>query len=130
MKFSVHGIPRPQGSKRGFYRNGRVVLVEASKQLPEWRGAVITAAKDAIDESGWVTVEGACLVEVVFFMPKPKSVKRVFPIVAPDLDKLLRGIFDALTVAKVFADDAVVVRVVSEKRYADVPGCVVTVTEL
>lgn len=130
LKFTVHGIPRPQGSKRGFYRNGRVVLVEASKQLPEWRRSVVEAAKEAIDSHGWNTVEKACVVEVTFFMPKPKSVKRDYPIVAPDLDKCVRAIFDCLTYAKVVADDAVVTDLVARKRYADIPGCVVSVIEL
>lgn len=130
LKFVVYGIPRPQGSKRGFYRNGRVVLVEASKQLPEWRGAVIESAKLAALESGWVTCDSACRVEVTFFLPKPKTVKRQFPIVPPDADKLLRAVFDSLTAAKVVSDDSVICDVIVLKRYADSPGAVVTVMPL
>lgn len=130
LKFFVHGIPRPQGSKRGFYRNGRVVLVEASKQLPEWRNQIVLAAKEAMLDYGWATADTAVKVECIFFMPKPKTVKRKYPIVAPDTDKLLRGLFDALTASKVVSDDQIITDVVASKRYSDTIGCSVIVTIL
>lgn len=130
LEFFVYGIPRPQGSKRGFVRNGRIVLVEASKQLPEWRNEIVLAAREAIHDQNWERPSGACRVEVVFFLPRPKSVKREYPSVAPDLDKLLRGVFDACTAAKVWDDDSQAVDVVAAKRYSDKPGCSVSVTVL
>jgi Holliday junction resolvase RusA-like endonuclease len=71
-----------------------------------------------------------CRVEVVFFLPRPKSVKREYPSVAPDLDKLLRGLFDACTAAKVWGDDSQAVDVIATKRYSDAPGCSVSITVL
>ena len=87
LEFFVHGIPRPQGSKKGYFRNGRVILVEASKQLPEWREQIIVAAKEAMMLSDvWLLKSDKPIrVEAVFFFPRPKTVKREYPSVAPDV---------------------------------------------
>jgi Holliday junction resolvase RusA-like endonuclease len=131
IEFFVHGIPRPQGSKRGFYRNGRVVLVEASKQLPEWREQIVLAAKEAMMSTDlWYKTEKPVRVECVFFFPKPKTVKRDYPSVAPDLDKLCRSLLDALTQAGVYLDDAQVIDLIATKRYSASPGVSVMVSEL
>jgi Holliday junction resolvase RusA-like endonuclease len=130
LSFWVEGIPRPQGSKKAFVRNGRVVLVEASSQLGEWRYQVGLAAKEAIfRDEFWGVYEGPVRVEAVFYFPKPKSVKRELPSVAPDLDKLTRALFDAMTKI-VYVDDALVVDLICAKRYSDRPGVDVTVTRL
>jgi Holliday junction resolvase RusA-like endonuclease len=41
----------------------------------------------------------------------------IFKATAPDSDKLIRLIGDALTIAGVIADDALIVRILAEKRY-------------
>lgn len=131
LEFFVMGIPRPQGSKRGFLRNGRIIMVEASKQLPEWREQIVLAAKEAMYAHGeWYKTAAPVRVEAVFFLPRPKTVKREYPTVAPDGDKLSRGLLDALTTAGVYEDDAQVVDLIALKRYSDKPGVSVIVTEL
>jgi Holliday junction resolvase RusA-like endonuclease len=70
----------------------------------------------------------------MFYLDRPSSVstvKRPYPIVPPDIDKLLRGVQDSLT-GVVYEDDAQIVRVLAWKVYADnrVPGCFVRVNEL
>jgi Holliday junction resolvase RusA-like endonuclease len=130
LEFFVGGIPRPQGSKRGFLRNGRIILVEASKQLPEWRSEIVLAAREAIHDQNWVVADGPCRVEAVFFIPKGKTVKRKFPTTTPDADKLARGLLDAMTTAKVWLDDAQCVDLIVLKRYSDAPGVSVNVTVL
>jgi crossover junction endodeoxyribonuclease RusA len=61
----------------------------------------------------------AVRVTLAFYLPRPQSLpKRVTAHVkAPDLDKLTRAVFDALT-GVVFHDDAQVVDLVATKRYA------------
>jgi Holliday junction resolvase RusA-like endonuclease len=56
---------------------------------------------------------------VAFYLPRPKSLPRrvTAHVKAPDLDKLVRSVGDALT-RVVFADDAQVVDLVAMKRYA------------
>jgi Holliday junction resolvase RusA-like endonuclease len=61
-------------------------LVEASKQLPEWREQIVLAAKEAMMSTDlWYKSNKPVRVEAVFFFPRPKSVKREYPSVAPDV---------------------------------------------
>jgi crossover junction endodeoxyribonuclease RusA len=70
----------------------------------------------------------------MFYLDRPSSVSRESrpsPIVPPDLDKLIRGVGDALT-GVIYDDDSQVIRVLAWKSYADArePGCFVRVNEL
>ena len=65
-------------------------------------------------------LDEALSVELHFKLPKPKTVKRDFPNVEPDLDKLIRTVLDALT-GVVFKNDSRVVHINAVKSYA-VPG--------
>jgi Holliday junction resolvase RusA-like endonuclease len=113
----VPGTPQPQGSKQGFIRGNRVVLVEANKKLKPWRALV----KEALEASNVTCqpIPAPVTLEVIFFMPKPKSVKREYPSVKPDLDKLIRSINDSATDAGVLQDDSQVIEIVAHKVYAD-----------
>jgi Holliday junction resolvase RusA-like endonuclease len=46
------------------------------------------------------TFSEACQVEVEFILPKPKTVKRLWPTVPPDADKLCRSLGDAISLPK------------------------------
>lgn len=115
----VHGTPAPQGSKNGFIRGGRVVLVETSEALPAWREAVLAAGENAVLAAGWLPLTDAVAADVTIWLPRPRTIRRPLPCVTPDIDKLARGCLDALKLAKVYADDALVVDLVVRKRYAD-----------
>lgn len=118
VSFVAYGTPRPQGSKR-YIGNGR--MVEASNVKP-WRLAVARAAEIAMAEAGLDPFDDAVVVSAVFFMPRPPSVKRIWPSVAPDLDKLQRSIGDALSIDtdKVLTDDSCIVKWADPvKVYAD-----------
>jgi len=125
MFIDVVGVPAPQGSKKSIGNNR---FVETSKKLPAWRKAVREAAEKVVVE----TLTGPVGVEVVFFMPRPASVKRLLPTVPPDCDKLIRSTFDSLTNACVWTDDSLVVEIKASKKYADTrePGCELTITAL
>lgn len=131
VTFFVAGIPVPQGSKVGFSAKGStfVNLVDANNAaLKPWRAAVTRMA-----ESAWLDrpkIAGAAVVEAVFVFERPPSVKRRFPSVKPDLDKLARALFDAITDAGLWEDDGRVVRLVTEKLYGRAPGVHVTVREM
>lgn len=118
LTFEAFGVPRPQGSKR-HVGNGR--LVEASNVKP-WRVSVAQAAEKAIIDAGLLPFDTAVVVSVVFFLPRPKTVKRLWPDVAPDTDKLQRAIGDALSIDTdaVLTDDAKIVKWANPtKVYAD-----------
>jgi len=111
----VPGVPRPQGSKKAFNRGGRIVLVEASAGLPAWRQAIITE----IQKQDKPQFQTAVSVSIHFYIPRPKSVKRKDMTVAPDIDKLARGVLDALTISGIIIDDSYVTRLTCTKKYAD-----------
>ena len=100
--------------------NGR--FVEASDVKP-WRAAIAHAVRQAFAETG----DDASFTEPVqvtatFYLPKPKTVKRLWPSVAPDLDKLCRALGDALSVdSPALADDSLIVRWHATKAYAESP---------
>jgi crossover junction endodeoxyribonuclease RusA len=131
ITFDVIGRPSPQGSKKSIGNNR---FVESSKFLPAWRKAVRVAAEEAVTASMWARVSGPVELEVMFYLDRPSSIsktKRPQPTVAPDLDKLVRGVGDALT-GVVYDDDSQVIRCLAWKVYADtrVPGAFIRVNEL
>jgi crossover junction endodeoxyribonuclease RusA len=131
ITFDVIGRPSPQGSKKSIGNNR---FVESSKFLPAWRKAVRVAAEEAVTASMWARVSGPVELEVMFYLDRPSSIsktQRPQPTVAPDLDKLVRGVGDALT-GVVYDDDSQVIRCLAWKVYADtrVSGAFIRVNEL
>lgn len=132
VTFFVAGTPIPQGSKSGFSPKGstRVTLVDANKTvLKPWRAEVTRIARAA-----WLDrpqLEGVAVeVEAVFVFQRPATVRRSRPSVKPDLDKLVRAVFDGVTDARLWKDDGQATRLVTEKCYGSVPGVHVTVRQL
>jgi crossover junction endodeoxyribonuclease RusA len=127
ITITVYGTPGPQGSKR-HVGNGR--MVESSAKVKPWREAVVWAARGVGGK-----IAGPVGVDITFTLPKPKSApktKRTWPDRKPDIDKLVRSTFDALTTAGAIEDDARVVHINAFKAFPgegpdalDVPGCVI-----
>ena len=140
VTFTVHGTPVAGGSKRGFYNQHtrRVIITDASDKARPWKALVHDAAAQAMTfrgddgTNGYLPpLEGPIELEVVFWMPRPKSHfgtgKRAgilkpgapgFHTVKPDTTKLLRLIEDSLT-GVVWRDDAQVARQVALKLYGE-----------
>jgi len=124
FSFTVFGFePRPQGSKKyvGTRRTKAganiPLIIEASPGLPVWRKAVADAVAQAMKDSGDLSkFEGAVKVEAVFYLTRKPSVKRAYPTVPPDLDKLSRSLLDSCK--GVWGDDSQVVRLEVSKKYA------------
>jgi Holliday junction resolvase RusA-like endonuclease len=114
LELFIAGVPRPQGSKNAYKRGTRVVMVEANKHLPEWRQAVY----EALRASG-KQFEGAVTVMATFYLPRPKTNKRLYATTKPDVDKLQRAIGDCLTKAGTIIDDSYIVTWNAAKAYAD-----------
>lgn len=111
LQVFVKGIPAPQGSKR-HVGGGR--LIEASKFLEPWREAIARAVFMEWMRSGDDRpFTEPVVVYVTFYLPRPKSVLRLWPSGARDrdTDKLQRAIGDALSInAKAIADDSLIVK--------------------
>lgn len=128
LLIEANGLPVSQGSHQVF--NGRIVQVNSAKHKA-WRNAVCFAAMDQIPE-GWQKIDEPVEVSIIFYLPRPATVKREFPAVTPDLDKLARAVLDSLTTAGIYTDDARVVRLTATKLYADHrgPGALIRVNTL
>ena len=137
MQITVYGTPAPQGSKRfvGLTKQGRGILAESSAKVKPWRQSVKFAALEVGER-----IAGAVRVWITFTLPKPKSAPKTrttWPDRKPDIDKLVRSTFDALSEAGVFEDDARVVELTAAKRFPcegdgalEIPGAVIQVQEV
>jgi Holliday junction resolvase RusA-like endonuclease len=119
MKIRIYGNPAPQGSKTAIVRNGRAIMFESNKRLPEWRDTVLMGSTIARAEHGGLTILGPVTVTMTFHMPRPKSTSRRYPNSAPDLDKLVRAVGDALQESEVLANDGQIVTLMAHKVYAE-----------
>lgn len=111
----VPGAPQPQGSKAAYRRGTKIVLVESNKNLPAWRRLVTEKLEQA--NASCQPLTGAVSLDVMFFMPRPKTVTRELPTTKPDIDKLCRAINDSAVDAGVLNDDSQVIEMVAYKFY-------------
>lgn len=116
VEFEVVGTPAAQGSKR-HVGNGR--MVETARGHAPWRAAVAAAARDVAPDQ---PLDGPLHLRVEFRFPMPKSrpaatkAAGIAPKTsAPDLDKLVRAVGDALTEGGLIADDARISSVFADK---------------
>lgn len=127
----VYGLPAPQGSKRHV---GKGVLIDHNPEaLHTWREDVKLAAIRAMRHTPeWARDYPAIVGHFTFTLPRPRSHFRVkggqltnvlhqwapqLHTTRPDLDKLLRSTWDALTTAGVYADDNRLAQVWATKVY-------------
>lgn len=145
VSFTVHGVPAPAGSKRGFYRAGRVIITDDAKRSRPWKAQVADAAAEAMTfhdpdgTSGYrPPLEGPLHLLLIFWMPRPtghygargvRPSAPPYPAVRPDVTKLVRAVEDALT-GIVWRDDAQVVHQEASKRYGVPPRVEIRVSEL
>lgn len=106
LSFVVYGVPAPQGSKefKGF-RGGKPVLKEQSDALGPWRKAVREMAREAVLDrtrrtgQQWKALDEPVMVSAVVTVPATAAATKrgdIYAMGTPDLDKLERGIGDAL----------------------------------
>ena len=123
------GDPAPQGSKT-VTRYG--ALREVSTKIQPWRASVQYACDQQYKGQ---SITDPVEMDVTFILPRPKgdygtgrNATKLKPSApthhtkTPDLDKLLRGLLDPMTVkcgGNVLSDDSVVVELNGRKRYAE-----------
>jgi len=112
LVITVTGRPAPQGSKR-LGEHGQ--MLEQSRYLPAWRAAVKRCAYRAYRERGIEPADlplfaGPVGISIIFYLrPEQLTLARIDG--PPDLDKLQRSTYDALTAARVWDDDGRVVHI-------------------
>lgn len=136
ISFFVPGEPIPKGSAKAFMVRGRAVITHANKRTKPWERAIVEVAAWQKYERDRDAPFG---VELDFFMPRPKSHQKQknavkYPSLKRcDLDKAVRAVLDALTVARVWVDDSRVVSLYARKQFA-LPmqgiGVAIKVTEI
>lgn len=128
LNFWVPGKPVTKGSWSAIKsKTTGNIFFKGPKHLKAWQRAVHDEAKRQWDAEP--LRECGFDVTVVFFLPRPKTVKRPLPWgrYDGDVDKYLRAILDALT-GVLYVDDAQVIRAVPMKLYTDAnPGIKVIV---
>lgn len=109
LSFKIDPVPwaRPRKSRSGgFFTAKPQAAFKAQIQTLmrlSWKGAPL---------------DGAIGLSITFTIRRPKSVKRLFPNVKPDLDNLEKTVLDAGNKI-LWHDDAMIVDVSKAKRYGD-----------
>lgn len=134
IDFWVPGVPKPAGSKRGFYnpKLKRVIITDDNRQSKDW---ITVVAQIAATSFAGELLEGPLKMRMDFFFVRPKGHYRsgknghllkadapAFPIVKPDASKITRSTEDALK-GILWRDDAQVVTQFITKRYGAQAGC-------
>lgn len=135
VAFTVLGVPKGMGSSKAvpMNRNWRNIpgvrwrVLDSSHDVDAWQKTVTSVARGAM--IGDEPIDGPVVLQVTFELARPKTVKREYPSVAPDLDKLVRAIGDALT-GIVWVDDSQVVNLHAWKRYSGRDAAQITVSRI
>jgi len=121
--FFVRGRPIPQGSMK-FIKPG-VMIHSRALELARWRADI---ARNA-ELFGFKPITSAVKVDLDFVVSRPKSTKRTYPSVKPDLDKLIRAVLDGLT-GVAFQDDSQVILINSSKTYGENQGVWIRIEQI
>lgn len=121
MHWRIDGDPKPKGSMRSVGNR----MVNDNPDCDKWIQDI------RIQLVGRRMYEGPIKVELRFYLPRGKTVRRQQPHVKPDLDKLVRAVLDAMT-GYCYKDDGQVVIIEAMKEYADFghPGVEIRLTPM
>ena len=116
-QYTILGIPRPQGRPR-FFRKGNFVGTYDPKESRQYKDNVSAQ----LVAQNPVLIEGPIWIRVTFYLPRPKTLpkKVMHHTKKPDVDNLIKGVFDACK-GILWHDDAQVVLLQCLKCYGDPP---------
>ncbi len=132
-KGSMKSFPLMKGGQPVLGKGGRPVTITThdNPKTKEWQQLVANAAQAY---GPGTLLDGPVMLKLIFYLQRPKSLtpkKRPYPIVKPDLDKLIRAVGDGLK-GIIYAEDARIIRLVAGKFYCefgDTPRVEITVGE-
>ena len=115
VRFTVRGVPVPQGSTRAFVVKGKAITTNKTPSLVAWRQAIAEEARKVAPPA---LLDGALGVSCYFAFEPVKSRKRqgMTHYQRPDIDKLLRAVLDACT-GVLWRDDSQVSVIRGQKVY-------------
>ena len=130
IQFVVFGKPAQMGSKKAFVRGGRAIITDDnSEKRKSWANAVTARAAEVMQ--GRTLMTGPVQVRAAFYFRRPAAhygtgknaavLKNSAPSIhaqTPDLDKLIRCLWDALT-GVVYRDDALIFQVAASRHWTD-----------
>ena len=121
--YTILGIPKPQGRPR-FFRRGNFVGTYDPKESRQYKENVSAQ----LVSQGPVLLDGPIGAKVDFFLPRPKTLpkKVVHHIKKPDVDNLIKGVFDACK-GILWHDDTQVVFLSCSKYYGDPPRVMIEI---
>ena len=136
VQFLVPGEPVGKGRPR-IGRVGGHARMFTPQKTASYEGLIALAGTEAM--AGRTLLEGAVMVEmrIVLAIPQSMSNKRramaiageLFPTKKPDMDNVIKAIYDGLN-GVVWKDDVQVVDAFVRKRYGEVPGVHVRIVPL
>lgn len=136
VQFVVPGEAVGKGRPRLSTMNG-ITRMHSTKRSISYEGLVAMAGTNAM--AGRSLLEGPVMVEMRIVVSIPKSGTKkfkaqalageVFPAKKPDMDNVIKAIYDGLN-GVVWKDDVQVVDAFVRKRYGEVPGVHVRIVPL
>jgi crossover junction endodeoxyribonuclease RusA len=129
LEFWIPLEPIPQGSMKAIMIGGQARVLSDNKRLKVFRETVTRFCRIAVSKTAeaepYFKKGHAVTATMTFHFVKPKSVDRIEHTVKPDLDKLVRAVFDGLS-KFAYEDDAQVVRLAEvTKQYSAIAGAMV-----
>lgn len=124
--FTIYGNPRAQGRPK-FARRGKFVTAYDPKDSRDYKNNV---AAQIVAHKPVFMAEGPLSVRMLFHLPRPKTLSKKItrPVKKPDIDNLVKGVFDSMK-GIVWGDDSQVVELIAGKAYAlEEPHVTITVT--
>ena len=133
VSFFVPGQPVGKGRPRAA-RRGRHIQLYTPEKTASYESLVATAAHGSM--RGAEPIKGACHVdmEIRLMVPVSWSARKrnqaldgqILPTKKPDMDNVLKAVFDAIN-GIVWQDDVQVIQVQASKRYSAIPGVAVVI---
>lgn len=140
ITFYASGNPKGQPRPKAFSRGG-IASVYDPGTAEGWKGQIALGARPFLPET---PLEMPLLLHLEFYFPRPKghyySGKRAsvlrnaspgYHTGKPDVDNACKAVMDALTILRMWRDDAQICHLIARKLYDDGrgPGCIITIKE-
>lgn len=123
LSFFVSGIPLAQGRPR-FKRVGKFTKTYDPAKSKSWKESVRWQFIEQMHKENRSMIEGVIEADLVFLLPRPKSLpkKTKYHVKKPDLDNLVKSVFDALQGIAFHSDSQIYKMTVTKLYETKIPG--------